>query len=86
VDYDNNFSTAVNMVIYAPQSDVTLSNHTHFDGAVAAKSVVLQNNTEINFDEGIGGITVDGLKPLFKRQSWTECTVNNPGSAPDAGC
>jgi hypothetical protein len=29
---------------------------------------------------------VDGLKPLFKRQNWTECTVNNPGSAPDAGC
>lgn len=86
VDYDNNFTTAVNMVIYAPQSDVTLSNHTHFVGAVAAKSVVLQNNTEIKSDQSIGGISVDGLKPLFRRQNWTECTVKNPGSAPDAGC
>jgi hypothetical protein len=86
VDYDNNFQTAVNMVIYAPQSDVTLSNHTHFIGAVAAKSVVLQNNTEIKSHESIGGISVDGLKPLFKRQSWTECTSRNPGAAPDAGC
>jgi Tfp pilus assembly protein PilX len=86
VSYDNNFQTAVNMLIYAPESTVTFSNHTHIVGAVAAKSVVLQNNTEIKSHERVGGISVDGLKPLFQRQSWTECTVTNSGPTPDAGC
>ena len=84
--YENNFQTAVNMLIYAPRSDVRLSNHTHIVGAVAAKSVVLENNTEIKWHEKVGGISVDGLKPLFQRQNWTECTVANASAVPDAGC
>ena len=86
VQYENNFQTALNMVIYAPQSKVTLDNFTHIVGAVAAKSVELRNNTEVRWHERVGDITVDGLKPLFKRQLWSECTVQNSGAAPDSGC
>jgi hypothetical protein len=74
------------MLVYAPQSDVLFSNHTSIVGAVAAKSVQLENNTEIRWHERVGDITVDGLKPLFQRQSWNECTVVNQGATPDAGC
>jgi hypothetical protein len=86
VSYENNFETTVNMVIYAPQTEVTFTNHTHIVGAVAAKSVMLENNTEIRWHERVGDISVDGLKPLFQRQNWTECTVTNSGATPDAGC
>jgi hypothetical protein len=86
VRFENNFQTAVNMLIYAPQSQVTFENVTHIVGAVAAKSIVLGNNTEIRWHERVGDITIDGLKPLFKRQLWSECTVQSAGPAPDSGC
>jgi hypothetical protein len=84
--YENNFQQALNMVIYAPQSSVTLDNFTHIQGAVAAKTVTLNNNTEIRWDSRVGDIAVDGLKPLLRRQAWKECTVQAAGAAPDAGC
>ena len=76
----------MNILIYAPQSTVRFENVTHIVGAVAAKSVVLGNNTEIKWHQRVGDITVNGLKPLFKRQLWSECTVQSAGPAPDSGC
>jgi hypothetical protein len=86
LDYDNNFQTTVNMLIYAPQSSVSFENYTSITGAVAAKKVSLENNTSVIWHESADDVTIDGLLPLFRRQAWVECTTNVTGTAPDAGC
>src|SRR5205807_180831 len=49
VDFQNNFQEQIPMIIYAPQSSVSLENHTTIVGAIAAKTVSLQNNTGITY-------------------------------------
>src|SRR6185312_6786361 len=68
ISYENNFGTAVNVLIYAPKSTVTFSNHTSIVGAVAAKQVQMQNNTTITFDGRADNVVVNNLLPHFERQ------------------
>ena len=56
-----------------------------YHGAVAAKRVTIDNNAGFVWDQRAGSITT-GTSLLLQRQKWTECTVANPGSTPDAGC
>jgi hypothetical protein len=86
VNFENNFQEQIPMIIYAPQSTVLLQNHTSIIGAIAAKAVTLQNNTGVIYNGLIDNLTVDGLLPLFRRQTWLECATRQPGSAPDSGC
>lgn len=86
IDFDNNFETQVNVLIYAPQSTVSFTNHTHIVGAVAAKNVLMQSNTAVIWDQRADDVTVNNLLPLYQRQSYVECTTTTSGSAPDSGC
>ena len=74
------------MLIYAPRSTVTFSNHTSIVGAVAAKQVQMQNNTTITFDGRADNVVVNNLLPHFERQQYTECRVTSTGLLPDADC
>jgi hypothetical protein len=86
LSFDNNFDAQVNMLIYAPRSSVSFSNRTHIVGAVAAKSVRMDNNTTIVWNALADNVTVNNLLPFYSRQSYAECTAQAAGSVPDAGC
>src|SRR6185295_958390 len=87
ISYENNFGTQVPVLIYAPRSTVSFSNHTSVLGAVAAKKVTMDNNTTITWDQRSNDITVDNLLPHFVRQSYTECSVTaTSGLLPDSDC
>jgi hypothetical protein len=86
VSFENNFEQTVTMLIYAPKSTVLIQNYTNIFGAIAAKSVQLQNNTKVTWHEKAGDVTVDDLFPLYQRQDWKECEAKQPGSVPDSGC
>jgi hypothetical protein len=86
LSFDNNFATAINMLIYAPRSTVTFANHTSIVGAVAAKQVNMDNNTTIRWDRRSDGVTVDNLLPHYDRQSYVECSAQSTSLLPDADC
>jgi hypothetical protein len=86
LSFDNNFATAVNMLIYAPRSTVSFSNHTSIVGAVAAKKVQMLNNTKITWDRRADDTTIDNLLPHFDRQRYVECSVVGTAAAPDSNC
>jgi hypothetical protein len=82
---ENNAAVDLNLAVYAPNTIFTLVNNGFYHGAVAAKRVTIDNNAGFIWDQRTGSITT-GTSLLLQRQKWTECTVANPGSTPDAGC
>jgi hypothetical protein len=85
VQFLNSFASAVNMLIYAPRSTVRMQNSTAIVGAVAGKSVLLENSATVTWNAS-AAVTIDDLEPLFRRQSWVECSTRQTGSAVDSGC
>ena len=45
------------MTIYAPNSTINFENSARIKGALAAKSILLQNSVEITYDERVTDIT-----------------------------
>jgi hypothetical protein len=83
VEWSNNSGTN-EFVLYAPNTDIELSNNATYVGVIAGKTVHLSNNAVVKQDAGfvppqIGGAT------LYQRQSYVECTGAS-ASPPDAGC
>ncbi len=75
------------LVVYAPNSQVSFDNNNRLKGAVAAKKVALNNNLEIRWDDRIGNLLVGDVPlPLYSRQSWVECSSVAPTASPDSGC
>jgi hypothetical protein len=85
VQFLNSFNSTVNMLIYAPRSTVRMQNATAIVGAVAGKAVVMDNSASVTWHASADA-TIDDLLPLFRRQSWVECTTRPTGSAVDSGC
>jgi hypothetical protein len=86
IEFSNSFSSEVPMVVYAPHSTVSFQNNQNVVGAVAAQTVEMTNSARVRYHQAVGGITVDGLETLYRRQSWVECPVQVSGPVPDAGC
>jgi hypothetical protein len=84
VEFSNNVSLKVPVVVYAPRSTVSLQNAAALEGAVAAKTVSLANSASVT--EQAGTADVGKLATLFQRQSWVECLSKNLNAAPDSGC
>jgi hypothetical protein len=85
VQFLNSFSTNVNMLLYAPRSSVRMQNSTAITGAIAGKSVLLENNALVTWHPS-ASLPIDDLLPLFRRQSWVECSTKPTGAAVDSGC
>jgi hypothetical protein len=85
VEFLNSVNTGGNMLIYAPRSTVRLQNAVSLVGAIAAKSVVIQNSATVTFDVN-ADVPIDNLEPLYRRQSWVECTASTTSSVVDSGC
>lgn len=71
-------------VLYAPNSNVYLENHSIFKGAIAGKTVFLGNNSIVKQDEGFKTQPLGG-SIIYARQSYVEC-VGASASPPNADC
>jgi hypothetical protein len=85
VEFLNSFASSVNMLVYAPRSTVRMQNSTAIVGAVAAKSVVLENSSSVTWNPA-AAVTIDNLEPLFRREKWIECTAKPTSAVVDSGC
>ena len=75
------------MTIYAPNSTISFENSTQMTGALAAKSILLQNSVELTYDDRVQGITSLNSAQLFQLGSgFQECTGTATATAPDSGC
>lgn len=75
------------ILIYAPQSAVTLQN-TLMSGMIVGKTVSLQSGTTVTNAAGLLNLPLDSLFPLFKVTRYSECSAAVPasGAAVDSGC
>jgi hypothetical protein len=74
------------LAVYAPNSAVHLQNGVHFTGALAAKSIPIDNGATITYDPRIGSI-VGGVIPVYREtRSWRECTAKPTNAAVNSGC
>jgi hypothetical protein len=75
------------MAVFAPYSTIRVKGSAHLAGALAAKSIDLQNTAQITYHERIGDITTGSPLRLFKPEHYLECTgAVAAGAAPDSGC
>ncbi|HWO15154.1 MAG TPA: hypothetical protein VNM89_00390, partial [Solirubrobacterales bacterium] len=81
--WSNNAGNA-EMVLYAPNTDIELKNNAIFTGAIAGKTIHLDNNVVV---EGAAPEAIPDLggATLFARQSYVECT-GATASPPNANC
>jgi hypothetical protein len=88
VDFSNgvDYQTDMIMALYAPYSTVTLRNNVSLTGAVAARSLVLQNNASITYSDRITDITSGSLIRLYRAEEYKECANDQTSSAVDSGC
>jgi hypothetical protein len=86
IDFSNSSSADTIMSIYAPSSTVSLTNNVHIIGAVAAKTVVMQNLTSITYDSRVEGITGSDQAVVYQNPLWQECTNEPTGVRIDSGC
>jgi hypothetical protein len=88
VDFSNGVDVATGMVmaIYAPYSTVTLENSVSLIGAIAARSLVLQNNASLTYSDRIADITTGSPLRLYRSAEYRECAVDQATTAIDSGC
>ncbi len=89
VEFHNTGDPALDVVmtIYAPNSTIVFEQSTRIKGALAGKSILLQNSVEITYDERVTDITALNTARLFQLDTgFQECTAVASGVAPDSGC
>jgi len=82
--YWSNNAGGAEMVLYGPNTDIELNNNATYIGAIAGKTVHLDNNAIVKQDAGFKAPPIGGAT-LFQRQSYIECTGGS-ASPPNAYC
>src|SRR5436305_432474 len=83
IEWSNN-SGVNEFVLYAPNSNINLSNNATYVGVIAGKTVHLDNNAIVKQDEGFKPPAIGGAT-LYSRQSYVECT-GATGPPPNSNC
>ena len=86
VSFENSFSSTMIMAVYAPSSAINVANNIHIVGALAGKSLQMQNNTSLTYHERIGDVSTGSTMRVYNHQDYVECTIEPTGSAYDSGC
>jgi Tfp pilus assembly protein PilX len=86
LDFANSITSEMVMSIYAPYSSVHLENDAQIRGALAAKSIPIDNDATITYDPLVGGISGGGIPVYRSSRSWIECTAKPTGAAVNSGC
>jgi hypothetical protein len=85
VRLDSNFFSS-GMVIYAPNSEVTLNSNSRVIGAIAAGKVHMDSNSIVDGNDLAKNIVAGVITGLAQREGWVECTPTPTGATPDSGC
>jgi hypothetical protein len=80
------FAGDVVMAVYAPYSTIRIKGLTHLSGAIASKSIDLQNNARITYHERIADITTGSPLRLYRSEQYIECSSVPPSAEPESGC
>jgi len=86
VSFENSFSSSMIMAVYAPNSTISMTNNLHLVGALAGKTLQMQNNTSLTYHERIGDISTGSSMRVYNDEAYVECTVEPTDSAHDSGC
>jgi hypothetical protein len=84
--FENSFDSSMIMVVYAPNSTISMTNHLDLVGAVAGKAVQMQNNTSLTYHERIDDISTGSTMRVYNDEEYVECTSELTGTAYDSGC
>lgn len=74
------------LLVYAPNSAVTLENNVFVTGTVISKSITFGNNAEIVYDASVKDLSSGSTTPIYTQETYKECASEPTGSAPDSGC
>jgi hypothetical protein len=74
------------MAVYAPYSTIRIKGLAHLSGAIASKSIDLQNSAHITYHERIADITTGSPLRLYRSEQYIECSSVTPSVEPDSGC
>jgi hypothetical protein len=80
------FAAELVMAVYAPFSTIRIRGLSHLSGAIASKSIDLQNSAQITYHERIEDITTGSPLRLYRPEQYLECTATPAGPLPDSDC
>jgi hypothetical protein len=82
--FENNSGTTNEFVLYAPHTDISITNNATYKGVLAGRRITLTNNATVEQDAAFKPPQIGGAT-LYTRQSYVEC-VGATGSPPNANC
>ena len=80
------FAADLVMAVYAPFSTIRIRGYSHLSGAIASKSIDLQNSAQITYHQRIEDITTGSPLRLYRPEQYLECTALPSDTQPDSGC
>ena len=80
------FASDLVMAVYAPFSTIRIKGDSHLSGAIASKSIDLQNSARITYHQRIEDITTGSPLRLYRPEQYLECTAATTGPSPDSDC
>jgi type II secretory pathway pseudopilin PulG len=75
-----------NFVIYAPRSDVDFDSNSRYCGAIAAKSIHMDSNSQVFTDSGASQFELPPAAPHYVIGQFVECDSAPATTPPDAEC
>lgn len=82
--FQNNSGTTNEFVLYAPHTEISITNNATYKGVLAGRTIKLTNNATVEQDAAFKPPQIGGTT-LYTRQSYVEC-VGATGSPPNANC
>ena len=74
VDFDSN--AKLYGVVYAPNARIEINSNFELFGALIARSVVLDSNAQVHYDEMLSTMAADEGAPSYTKILWAELTVS----------
>ena len=82
---NSNSHVNIDLILYAPLTDLILDSNSTFRGALAGKSVSVNSNATIESDNRVSDFEVP-IRTIFEAGRYVECAGGGPGTTPDSGC
>jgi hypothetical protein len=84
---NNQASTQMHAVIYAPTGTVEMENSASLDGAVAAYALTMTAQSTLTYDSSAANVTGGAGSILYAETQYVECSpAPTANSTPDNGC
>lgn len=84
-ELNSNSHVNIDLILYAPFTDLILDSNSTFRGALAGRSVLVNSNATIEADNRVSDFEVP-IRTIFEAGRYVECAGGGPGTTPDSGC